>query len=326
MAPSTPEELLERHAAALAGDLLASRALARRYRSIQRPIMGVISQAAVGPLQRFDALANAVFTTYELLEMILLHLPMRGLLLASGVNKAFHDLINRSQAIQRALCMQAGKLQATEDDPVPDWNVMLCDNSLQLGPWSYREDEPCMPACNYPGKGELEIFYFLDDHHFSRAQPLPPADSPKAEFIEAGSWQKMYLTWNTYQSVGVTLFHQGEETPWSHHVFDDGQVTMGELQETMRTMFNSTIASDRWPEYVDHGHACAARGCSPCIAAEEALTERYAIEEARRQRAALEAEQASDEIAEDSETGSEGDSETGGEDEDGEDSVEGSEK
>lgn len=45
----------------------------------------------------------AVFGTYELLEQILLHLPVKDLLLSQGVAKGWHDMVQRSQGARRAL-------------------------------------------------------------------------------------------------------------------------------------------------------------------------------------------------------------------------------
>lgn len=47
--------------------------------------------------------AVQVFATYELLENILMHLPLRSLLLAQRVDISFRDLIWRSANINRAL-------------------------------------------------------------------------------------------------------------------------------------------------------------------------------------------------------------------------------
>ncbi|KAK4896650.1 hypothetical protein LTR27_005570 [Elasticomyces elasticus] len=324
--PPPPDNELEKHAKDLTEDLLASRGFVACYAihrdsARKQPVVGHFAPMVARRLRQIDALIDRVFTTYELLEMILLQSPQRDLLLASGFSKPFQNIISRSQAIQHALCMRVGTVQATEDDCEPEWNMLICNNSLQVGPWCYQENYPGIPAT--PGEGELEIQYTLDDHYFSRARSLPWVGSPASLYAEAGSWQKMYLTRNTYQSVGVTLFHQGEDTPCSHHVFDDGQVTMGELQEVMRNMFNSTIASNLWREYVDHGAACAARGCSSCLAAEKALQSRLAIDRARRERAAVDAEQAAEGSAEDSETGSDEEDNDADVDEDQEDSDEG---
>lgn len=47
--------------------------------------------------------AAQVLATYELLEDILLHLPLRQLLLSQRVNTGFRDVIRRSDKINRAL-------------------------------------------------------------------------------------------------------------------------------------------------------------------------------------------------------------------------------
>lgn len=44
-----------------------------------------------------------VLNNYELLERLLLHLPLRDLLLAKRIKRACADVIERSEAIRRAL-------------------------------------------------------------------------------------------------------------------------------------------------------------------------------------------------------------------------------
>ncbi|KAK3631456.1 hypothetical protein LTR56_016820 [Elasticomyces elasticus] len=51
-------------------------------------------------------LAAKVLGTYELLETILLHLPLRQLLLCQRVNRAFKDVVNRSAPIRKALFLE----------------------------------------------------------------------------------------------------------------------------------------------------------------------------------------------------------------------------
>ena len=57
------------------------------------------------------AAAARVFATYEILESILLYLPLRHLLLSQKINKSSYDVVNRSQNVQRALFLDAGSAQ-----------------------------------------------------------------------------------------------------------------------------------------------------------------------------------------------------------------------
>lgn len=50
--------------------------------------------------------SNTVLDNYELLERVLLHLPLRTLLLAQRVNKSWSYVVHRSQNIQRALFLR----------------------------------------------------------------------------------------------------------------------------------------------------------------------------------------------------------------------------
>lgn len=51
--------------------------------------------------------SEKVFSTYELLEQILLHFSLRHLLLAQRINKAAFDIVASSHDIRRALFCKA---------------------------------------------------------------------------------------------------------------------------------------------------------------------------------------------------------------------------
>ena len=53
-----------------------------------------------------SAASQRVFGNYELLEQMLLHLPLRDLLLSQRINKACFDVVFNSHAIARALFFQ----------------------------------------------------------------------------------------------------------------------------------------------------------------------------------------------------------------------------
>lgn len=53
------------------------------------------------------AAAKKVFSNYELTEHILLHLPLRRLLLAHRINKTTSDVVTSSLKIRRALFLEA---------------------------------------------------------------------------------------------------------------------------------------------------------------------------------------------------------------------------
>jgi len=66
------------------------------------------------------AVAGKVFAVPELLEGILLHLLLRGLLLANGVCKTFHDLAASSINVKRALFLEPASPQTVEWLPDED--------------------------------------------------------------------------------------------------------------------------------------------------------------------------------------------------------------
>lgn len=84
-------------------------------------------------------------STYELLERVLLHLPLRHSLLSQKVNKAFYDVVNRSPQIQRALF-----LAPTSDDSVVYYEEDLnrLPDSQVVGWRDTLDAERVMPMLN----------------------------------------------------------------------------------------------------------------------------------------------------------------------------------
>ncbi|KAK5688824.1 hypothetical protein LTS10_000802 [Elasticomyces elasticus] len=262
MAPKTPEEALERYAARLAEDLLASRHLVKTYqpRLYQRrklPITGSITHSVLEKLQRVDALAHTVFNTYELLEMILMHLPMRDLLFACGVSKTFQKIIDRSEPIQQALYMKPDTTKLPDGGHVTINDILWDDHMPKYGPWR-------IDGAQLSGSSEVRLGHWLGVHYFRRAKPIEKREGYHA----SGSWEKMYLTRPVTDRVRLYLWPVGDETKSAGRVLLDGsQATMGAIRDNVRRMYSETIASDQWREYMDDTATC---GCYSCEKLERA--------------------------------------------------------
>lgn len=70
---------------------------------LARPKLPLITRSPPNKNHANMAATAKFFATYELLEPTLLHLPLRDLLLAQGINEACFDVIERSHDIRRAL-------------------------------------------------------------------------------------------------------------------------------------------------------------------------------------------------------------------------------
>ncbi|KAK5697271.1 hypothetical protein LTR97_007407 [Elasticomyces elasticus] len=262
MAPKTAEEALERYAARLAEDLLASRHLVKTYqpRLYQRrklPITGSITHSFLEKLQRVDALAHKVFSTYELLEMILLQLPMRDLLFACGVSKTFQDIINRSEPIQQALFMKPDTTKLLDGESVAVNDLLWFDHMPKYGPWR-------IDGAELSGSTEVCLGHWLGVHYFRRAKPIEKCEGYGA----SGSWENMYLTRPVTDEVLLYLWPVGDETESAGGVSLHGaQATMGAIRDSVRRMYSETIASDQWREYMDDTATC---GCYSCEKLERA--------------------------------------------------------
>jgi len=71
--------------------------------------------------------SGAVFGTYELLERILLHLPVKDLVLSQRVTKGWRDLVQRSHGIRQALFLddshETGAHRARSDRSTDLWRM-----------------------------------------------------------------------------------------------------------------------------------------------------------------------------------------------------------
>ncbi|KAK5715389.1 hypothetical protein LTR15_010032 [Elasticomyces elasticus] len=243
MAPKTPKQALEQHAARLAEDLLTSRHLVKTYqpRHHQRrklPITGSLLHAILERLQRVDTLACKVFNTYELLEMILLSVPIQDLLLASRVNKTFKTMIDRSQNIQLALYLRPETQKATSERELTLNGLWYRHPDLQDGPWTFMDLDH--------HDGHVDYIFNLDDVYLGRADLIAPCNYNGP----VPSWRKMHVARPLPQSIRVYLKSHDDEALSGQRDLG-GDIAVGNIQEALRSMFNETIASDQWPEYID---------------------------------------------------------------------------
>ncbi|KAK3655847.1 hypothetical protein LTR22_010142 [Elasticomyces elasticus] len=233
---------LELPAADLARDVLEIRerervslfyALAARLQS---------NEDRLDELERSDMLANALFTTYELLELVLLHLPIHDLLNARAVDKTFLAVIGRSQKLQRSLYLDPENPQGPSNVP-PVLNGLFFNRATpQLGHWTLMESGH---AANDDGTYDYGLFYELDDDYYSRAKALTLCEG----ITRPGLWQSMYIT------RPVFLRHRGDPQDWVASVLlDHAEVTMDDVQSTLQIMYNKTVASANWRDHIDHTH------------------------------------------------------------------------
>lgn len=175
----------------------------------------------------------AVFETVELLEQILLHLPMKDLLLKSRVCKHWQNAIIGSLCIQRALfmkpeptgCVMRFRLPDTlnkisEDDPIRFWYGQKGGHDFQLAYLNpllveQKEHPEYQVLLDRAEEGMIEKFTAL---------PIKNCIDIKS----CGSWQRMYLT----QPPETTIRYVIPRTNFrirTAPVLSLGGVTMGEV-------------------------------------------------------------------------------------------------
>ncbi|KAK3702054.1 hypothetical protein LTR37_015168 [Vermiconidia calcicola] len=246
----------ETYACALASDLLDSRSCTANFQQSQRTHghkdwCSTRLERITARLKRFDAVARRVFETYELLEMILLYLPVRTLLLVQRVNRIFKAVTERSLSLRRALFLVPGA-QSRGDLPLhheTTANHWIREEDIpNTGPWKFiylRElrylDDPLGPRYN------LEFAYLLSDDFCSRFKPLAQIHAPFAH----GSWRNMLPTLPSYDGVYAELYCSQEKRSLARALVGTGAVTMGQVQEMLGKLYTKTLASDDWRNYVD---------------------------------------------------------------------------
>jgi hypothetical protein len=154
-----------------------------------------------------DAARQAVLGTTELLEHILVHLPVKDLFIIQRVCKRFLDFINTSVALQHKLFLRTSspKLEKTWQLIVTHWPSLL---ELALGlPSAYRfAHKGQAPSTSEPIVRSFAPVklnpYFRERSGFdlaSRKSNLARGLRERAEISinflsEGGSWRSMYLT------------------------------------------------------------------------------------------------------------------------------------
>ncbi|KAI7234311.1 hypothetical protein KC330_g4906 [Hortaea werneckii] len=147
-----------------------------------------------------------VWDISELLEHILLQLPMRDLLLAQRVSRRFKAVIDSSDKIQQALFFKPAVLPSTN---VPRINPLLSDyTNYRKIPMAYIDrpkvitftNDPSLPfvapaifkAVENP-EGEEGHFIVMAFEHMQRNFPDPMMKLTPGKYAY-GSWRRMYLS------------------------------------------------------------------------------------------------------------------------------------
>lgn len=225
-------------------------------------------------LQLADDAIRSVLETYELLEMILLHLPMRRMLLAQRVSKATRTIIQRSIHLQRALYLLPAPLSARTPSLTlqPTLNNVIYSRWMpQLGPWTLdtrfikRRTEEAPTT-------DLHLHFKVAYDHYSRAKPIDKIPSR----FPTGSWTRMLLTQPACDRIILCLLAKSGRrmagavigktradilmfaTSGSRVAVVEMEksilelLTLGDIQELLQGMYMASAASKNWREYADH--------------------------------------------------------------------------
>jgi hypothetical protein len=262
----------ERHSRVLAFDLC----LARHFRYEETVEEGTLSTSTTptddessaslldAKLNAVDAAAMAVLESYELLEMILLELPLKDMLLAQRTSKTFQSLTKKSLPIRGALFLEPGQVQALA--PRAILQQLNC-NPLLARLLRLRFNPADVFLCASPVTGPESVTpwrlpWRLENVSWSPFSPSPHTITMKFKlndnvnkqakrvhaFDTNGSWRDLRLFQPACAQLRVELLTRFPRVCGSLR-FERCDVTMGEIVDALSQIYNSTVASPSWTHY-----------------------------------------------------------------------------
>lgn len=168
-----------------------------------------------------------VLGTVELLEAILLQLPIKDLLLAQLISKHIENTIDGSDSIQKALFFKPADPALVDHNGVPIkptanpfiFSTKLLENALGA---STTSDKHSTPPCNL-------LLWSDTDPAPCDAAPIPVLEFtlrvPRPDAGRAGSWRRMQLT-SPPTRLALYFVRRGERATTKRVEF---RGTLGEL-------------------------------------------------------------------------------------------------
>jgi hypothetical protein len=157
--------------------------------------------------KRFIASRQAVLSTAELVEHILIHLPMLDILTAQRVCTSFRDVVEKSIAIQRKLFFIA-------DSPYETWRLDICGNQYSFQSDTVSDsgfpDAPFAKLTPATLNPLLRMTYSLK--HSRIASTCSSSRKLRGATGEA-SWRRMQISEPSPASISATCILETSEAP-----------------------------------------------------------------------------------------------------------------
>ncbi|CZT14202.1 uncharacterized protein RCC_00176 [Ramularia collo-cygni] len=163
--------------------------------------------------------AEKVLTTYELLENILIHLPMHNIFTCQRVSRQWQSIIQRSVRLREAMFLTSSSTPLRPEDTVYNRTVLCCWNRGQT---LYRAEEAltfnpaasvgvafCIPRQSLLKKPFGAFRFHL--HHYPR---LTIEALPEIAQGERASWKDMFLT--EPPVIAIDFMFRGGMSPFGH--------------------------------------------------------------------------------------------------------------
>lgn len=136
-----------------------------------------------------------VFAIPELLENILIYLPMRDLLLAQSISRTFHTAIHNIPSLQEKLFFRARRVRAGDNDKIRDVNPMLHPDHA---PWF----NATLYVAHGPGQSVVSL-KASEDNCLIRLEDRPDNSNKRLQSFlrKEASWRRMLPTQPPPKSV-----------------------------------------------------------------------------------------------------------------------------
>lgn len=189
---------------------------------------------------------QTALSTYELLEQILLHLPIHDLFTLHRISKPWHSLLNRSVPLQERLFL---KPTSSPVNPIQSLYNHYSGRTRAIYPPLPLQLNPCGEVAGLysqsSGRGHripLLTFGISDQNLFLQFEIKGIPIYEKRILHERASWRRMFLTQPPVTAVNFEFLrrdpHDGAVT-----VFNPAGVTWGDLQE-----MSGMMAREFWEE------------------------------------------------------------------------------
>ena len=196
--------------------------------------------------------ANAVFNTHELLERILLELPIIDTLRLRRMNRAWRHIVNTRPALQRKLYYRPTptKHDATCVPRRADINPLLKTShpiwsTTKSDPWHLRSitRTAVVDENNTFQLPAIELDFTLNDIYCRRYDHI----SSYGNRATRGSWRRVLITQTPSARIMARLSnHRSDRYKYINTQWFPASSTLGEVCDWLEKTYMETVGAEEW--------------------------------------------------------------------------------